>query len=236
MDLTPRSRRGAPRGGVVAGAIIIGIGTLLLLHEFGIMPDFDWSTYWPVILIVIGALNLSDRKPGGQTGGVILIGIGALFLLRELGIIHFLFRQIWPVFVIALGAGLLLQALRRPQFERGFTRFGNALNEWTVFGGGKRVITATNFQGGEVFAVFGGHEIDLRDADIEGDSAGIHVTVVFGGAEFKVPGHWEVVSKVMPVFGGFEDKTAHPRPDSGKPVKRLFISGAVVFGGFEVKN
>ena len=40
------------KGSWIAGVILIAIGTLCLLDDF--LPKFDWSTIWPVLLIVLG--------------------------------------------------------------------------------------------------------------------------------------------------------------------------------------
>lgn len=52
-----RTRRasGQPgRGGLVAGVILIVIGAFFLVREF--VPWFDWSLWWPIGLIGLGAL------------------------------------------------------------------------------------------------------------------------------------------------------------------------------------
>ena len=40
--------------------------------------------------------------------------------------------------------------------------------------------------------------------------------------------------EAVAVFGGYEDKTSHPR--GPEPAKRLIVRGSAVFGGVEVKN
>ena len=43
-----------PRGGFIAGLTLIVLGLLFLLGN--LIPQFNWETYWPVILIVLGLL------------------------------------------------------------------------------------------------------------------------------------------------------------------------------------
>src|SRR5262249_52359233 len=98
----------------------------------------------------------------------------------------------------------------------------------------KRQLTG-EFPGSRLDVVFGGYEIDLRQAHIPGDEAVLQLQVVFGGVELTVPEDWDVLLESKTVFGGFEDKTRHPLP--GTPgVKRLIVAGEVVFGGVTVKN
>ena len=48
------------KGSWIAGVILIAIGTLCLLGDF--LPKFDWSTIWPVLLIVLGLLLIVPFK------------------------------------------------------------------------------------------------------------------------------------------------------------------------------
>ena len=88
------------------------------------------------------------------------------------------------------------------------------------------------FRGGDLTAVMGGCEIDLRQAEINGDAA-IDVFAVWGGIEIRVPENWSVAFRVTPILGGVEDKT---RPSLGASAHRLTIRGVVVMGAVEVKN
>jgi hypothetical protein len=51
------------------------------------------------------------KKQGSVTAGFILMGIGLVFLLSNLGIIPDL-GEMWPLFLIIVGAALLFGALR----------------------------------------------------------------------------------------------------------------------------
>jgi len=51
----------------VVGAILIGIGGILLMGNLGI-PHMGWGDLWPLILIAVGVLLLTDRLTGYSTG------------------------------------------------------------------------------------------------------------------------------------------------------------------------
>jgi len=40
------------KGSLVAGLILIGIGVIGLLHRY--IPEINWDTAWPILLIVLG--------------------------------------------------------------------------------------------------------------------------------------------------------------------------------------
>jgi hypothetical protein len=79
----------------------------------------------------------------------------------------------------------------------------------------------------------GGVELDLRNAQIkEGEEAVLDTFALWGGVEITVPENWRVVGQVMPLMGGFENKTRA----SGASGPVLIVKGTAVMGGVEVKN
>ena len=104
-----------------------------------------------------------------------------------------------------------------------------------MFSGGRRVFTG-DFTGAQFEVVFGGFEIDLRAANMVGDSAIFKIEAVFGGAEVKVPESWLVDVRADGVFGAVTDSTRHPNPSLYPNPKTLIVKGAAVFGGVEFKN
>jgi hypothetical protein len=52
----------------IGAALLIGLGALFLLDNFGIPVFRHLGRYWPVLLIVIGVLLLQRRLGGGGRG------------------------------------------------------------------------------------------------------------------------------------------------------------------------
>ena len=100
-------------------------------------------------------------------------------------------------------------------------------------GGIVRNNDSQNFKGGELTAVMGGCEIDLRRASIAGGEAQIEIFAFWGGVEIKVPEDWSVTNKVVPIMGGIDDKSVPPK---GGATKRLILTGYAIMGGAEIKN
>lgn len=85
-----------------------------------------------------------------------------------------------------------------------------------------------------VFALFGGAEIDLREARFAPGVTDIHVGAFFGGVEITVPPGVRVESNGTAIMGGFQaGGSADLLLDPSQPVLRLH--GLAVFGGVEVK-
>ena len=221
--------------GLVAGMIFIAIGTILLLDRLGILYAQDVLRFWPVILILIGLCSLLNREcVGGQVGGAILTVLGAILLVDRLGYWHVHFRDLWPLLLIAVGMLLLWRAVEGRRTPPAASTSG--LDEWAIFGGVERRITAQDFEGGKALAIFGGVELDLTQAAMKGNQAIVEANAIFGGIELRVPESWAVTLRGVGVFGGYGDQTRHPKPAAGPETKELVVRGGAVFGAVEVRN
>lgn len=55
----------APRQrGAIAGLILVGLGLVFLAQNLGLLRWWDWSLFWPLVLIVMGAALLWRRIQG----------------------------------------------------------------------------------------------------------------------------------------------------------------------------
>jgi len=100
-------------------------------------------------------------------------------------------------------------------------------------GGFKRNVSSKEFRGGELTAIMGGCEIDLRQASMVDGEVVLDIFAFWGGIELKVPLEWTVVVEATPLLGGFDDKT---HPPQGGSAKRLVIRGYAIMGGVEITN
>ncbi len=105
------------------------------------------------------------------------------------------------------------------------------INFVSVVGSSNRRVTSQNFRGGEVTAILGGADLDLRQASIQGEAV-LNVFSLAGGITIKVPVDWTVVMEGTAIIGGFEEKTAPPSAGG----KRLVLRGYSILGGLEVRN
>ena len=222
---------------VAIGIAVILIGSLFLLDNLNIL-DFDARVFfWPTVLMVIGGLRVySAESRSAYIFGGGLFTLGVVVLLSKLGFISLNLREYWPLVLILVGVFVIFNAMDRKQRIE-TTPVGNAtaddsvINATAVMGGFERRINSKAFRGGEITAVMGGCELDLRNADLKGDAV-LNLFVVFGGATIKVPADWAVVVQGTPIMGAFEEKTAM----TGDGSKRLIIKGYAIMGGVEIRN
>jgi len=235
----------APGPGMVIAVLIIGAGVLLFLDNLGIFHIYNIWRLWPVVVIGVGFSKLFEsRGAGGLVWGLVVIAVGTAFLVDSLGIWHISWGLIWPLGLVGLGISMLLNAMdrkrdspRMPPWANSGTSTSDTLREWVTFGGIKRRVSSQDFQGGEMIAVFGGIEVDLREANmLPGKEVVVDANATFGGIELRVPYSWQVVMRGMGIFGGYEDKTVPPRREEGVTPPRLLVTGYAVFGGVSIEN
>jgi predicted membrane protein len=217
---------------LLMGLIIIAIGVLFTLDNLGLVDAHHYLRYWPAALVLIGALKVwQSGGGGGAFGGLLFIIAGSWLLLETFRIVTISFIDLWPLLLVLFGASLVWRGLRGGR-DRAGTDGHSTLSALAVLGGVHRGNNSRAFRGGDLTAVLGGCEIDLRQAAIDGEAV-IDVFAMWGGVEIKVPEDWTVASRVVPILGGFEDKT---RPQRGAATHRLLIRGFAIMGGIEVKN
>ncbi len=211
---------------LVLGVFLIGIGVLFLLRNLDIidLPHYFYS--WQMLLIGLGAFNFLT---GNRSAGFILAGIGTVFLMPD--IIHFNFRELWPIILIIIGISFFFR--NRNQANGSVELNKDTIDEIGFFGGGERFISSQNFMGGKVTAMFGGHTIDLRKVTLAPGVQSIEVFNMFGGTKLIVPEGWVVKSEVTPILGGFNDLRTNITTTGDQTLR---IKGTVIFGGIELAN
>ena len=83
--------------------------------------------------------------------------------------------------------------------------------------------------------MFGGAEVDLRDAAISDEGAALDLSAIFGGIELYVPQNTHVEVTGIPIFGGWENKMRR-RANDDDTLTVLKVNCLAVFGGVEIKD
>ena len=216
--------------------ILIGVGAIFGQLGFWDLGDII-STWWPLILIGVGVSQLS-RRPVSKTSGIVLVVIGALFQMRELDIITVsLTKFFWPAIIIAIGVSMLLpKTLTKEKYEFSKKEIDqDVVDNLALFSAVKSRNISKNFRGGSLVALFGGIDMDLREACLLNEGARMDVTAAFGGVNIIVPPEWKVEVKGIPIFGGWSNKTRGKDSVSlDAPV--LTLHCFVAFGGVDIKS
>jgi hypothetical protein len=111
--MTSESRERHKRAtAAVFGVLLIGLGVLFLLQNFGYIDAGHVEDWWPLILIGFGIASLiAPKDPGDSATGVAVAALGAFFLLRNFDVIHWRFHEIWPAFLVLAGISLIARSI-----------------------------------------------------------------------------------------------------------------------------
>ena len=254
-------KRGKNR--IWGGLFLLVIGSALLLERAG-FPFPSWLFQWPVILIITGiffGIKTNFRGPAWAIllviGSVFLIErIEPSYALRRytmpliiitVGLIIIFRPKKYRFENFPQCDSNPQKRLFQPQKAMpsdplpgehfpvsGHLSKQDYINSVAIFGGIRKVIVSKNFQGGDVVAVFGGNEIDLSQADINGQVV-LEVTQIIGGTKLILPSHWNVRSEMVAFFGGIEDKRQIPSGATHYE-KILVLRGNSIFGGIDIRN
>lgn len=217
------TRSGGGRlGPVLLGGALIVVGGLLLADQLGLAEVDVWSLvgdWWPLVLIVIGGLALSDRRwiEGGTVGviGLLLLGTTTGYG-PEVG-----FAVIGPVILVAIG----LVVLTAGTSARGGQGVGFAL-----FSGVEGEVDPSQGRALQSTALFGAVELRVVEAPPQ-EGARISVLALFGGGEIRVPASVPVRVRRRAMFGGIEVNVPEAEPGD----VALEIDATALFGGVEIK-
>ena len=219
---------------VLLGLILIILGVLFLLSMLDVV-DFGHliGTWWPLILIAVGLRKMTTQGSDRYTGGLIILGLGVFFQLMELDVLGWgLFRYLWPVILILIGLKMLLS----PRREGGGSSRPinkNTIDAVSLFGGSENRIVSQSFTGGQATAIFGGVDINLREARLNTGQATLHATAIFGGVDIICPDGWKIEIGGSSLFGALKN-TCKTTNDPDAPT--LIIKGSALFGDIEVKH
>ncbi len=218
------------------GLILIIIGALLILQFTveGFSLGWLWTTYWPILLLLIGLHNFRSRQT--SLIGLILVFIGIFFQLRNLQLLPSPVQQMfWPLFIIFIGLWILISSRKPKQTDYREYSTENSANYTAIMSGTEARIVTKDFKGGSALAIMGGIEIDLRDAELQNDVANMELTAIMGSVLIKVPEHWQIQISSLPFLGACENHTRFQVSDSSKQAL-LNIQCTAIMGGIEIKN
>jgi hypothetical protein len=87
----------------------------------------------------------------------------------------------------------------------------------------------------DMLTVFGGAELDFRDAVLPGKEVVLRATTVLGGVSVIVPPEMRVVDNGIAILGGRE-VAGNPAEALGPDAPVLRVEGACILGGMDVKR
>ena len=215
------------------GIIIIVLGALFLMGTLDIL-DFGHIVkgWWPIIIVLIGFFKLKGES---KSGGAVLFIIGIILLTATLDFINWgEILRFWPILLILVGISMVSKSRNKKSwsFNKSSETNKDNISVNVIFGGSNQTVYSENFQGGDIQAIFGGVELDLRNVKISENGAVLNLTALFGGLEITAPTNCRVILNGTPILGGMENRT-HCEEEQAHTLR---CNCTIAFGGIEVHN
>ena len=239
--------------GIWTGVFILLIGVAALIKAT--VTDLpNWVFSWQMFLIALGFFMGIKHGFRGASWFILML-IGGAFLIPEIYPDISIRRYIWPGVMILVGGLLILRPRRHPYWQsqdsqkktsgssglddakvvdESYNSKEDFVNSTSILGGCKKNIISKNFKGGDLLSIFGGTELNLMGADING-TATLELITMFGGTKLIIPSNWTVKSQAAVIFGSIEDKRSVTSTTDGTE-KVLLLKGTVMFGGVDIKS
>ncbi len=218
---------------VLWGTIFVIVGVILAINALDIADiDIFFDGWWTLIIIIPCFINLfSDDDKEGSIIGLI---VGVVLLLSCLDMLDF--KLVWkllvPVILIIIGLSFIFKNTLFENRTRHIKEKNNKTSNLNAtFSSQKLNYDNEEFKGCNIDAVFGGVDIDLRNAKINKDVI-INATSIFGGIDIHVPSDVKVKISSNAIFGGCENKTKNKNKDGEYTI---YINATCLFGGVEIR-
>ncbi len=219
---------------LVFGWLLIGGGLLYGLSILGFIEfTFTFDGWWTLFIIIPCLISLISD--GFKLFSTIGLCIGVLFLLNEQGVIpnDIGYKLAIPLIIIIIGFKLIFKrAYQVPiEFKKMDVTQNNSTGFNAIFGGSSPSFSGQVFNGCTCFAIFGGVELNLRDAIIT-ENCVISTTSVFGGTEIVLPSNVKAIVSDTAIFGGVDNKYVSSQDEKAPTI---LINTTCIFGGLDIK-
>lgn len=95
---------------IIPGLIILALGVALLAHNFELVSFGELKKWWPMLVIALGVQWAVEGR--NKLFGALAVVAGGALQLDTLGLVDVEWRRMWrfwPVLLIAVGLGMILQ-------------------------------------------------------------------------------------------------------------------------------
>lgn len=216
---------------VIWGIVLVAVGVLFALNALEITKiDIFFDGWWTLFILIPCFVGLFTERE--KTGNIIGILVGVFLLLCSRDILDFsmVWKLLLPAIIFIIGLKMVFGAFfdKKPDSLPAIPKNGPVIAS-AIFGGRDLNYDGQVFEGGDITAIFGGVDCNLKKAVIEKDCF-IRATAIFGGIDILVPANVNVVVSSVSIFGGVSNETS-AQPD----VPTVYIKGFSMFGGVDIK-
>ena len=227
-------------GPVIWGIAIIALGIIFGGNAIGLFNiNVFFDGWWTLFIIVPSVVSLFTEKE--KLSSLVFLAAGIILLLAAQNVFSFevAWKVILAVLLVAIGIGIIFKSVFRGNNDKEVEKKVQDLkddktmdSQMAIFSGSDRTYNDEIFSGANIMAMFGGAELDLRNAKFTKDAA-IKAFCLFGGIEIMVPEDVQVKIKSGFIFGGASDER---KGSAGKGKYTIYLDAAGGFGGITISD
>lgn len=226
---------------IIWGIAIIALGVIFGGYALGLFElNIFFDGWWTLFIIIPSLIGLIADKEKLASLGFLAAGVILLLAAQNVFTYDVAWKVILAVFLVIAGLAIIIKnAFHNKNDQEVAKKIKEAEKEdkpmdtqIAIFSGNDRTYNDEVFQGALLTAVFGGINLNLKNAKFEKDTI-IKAFTLFGGIDIIVPDNIKVKLKSGFIFGGFSDDRKNPT-DKGKYT--IYIDAAGGFGGITITD
>ena len=217
---------------ILWGVIFIIIGLILGLNAVGITNiDIFFEGWWTLFIIVPSVVSIAINYKDASAYIWLIIGIALLLAAQGIIDMSIIGKLILPAVLVAIGVGIIFKDTVSSKVNSKIDELNKSNKEefYATFSGQKLNFAGDDFNGVSLNAIFGGIDLDLKNANIVEDKI-INATSVFGGINILVPENINIQVKSTSIFGGVNNKTKNKEEQP-----TIYVKAFCLFGGVDIK-
>lgn len=225
---------------IIWGIAIIALGVIFAGNALGWFDiNIFFKGWWTLFIIIPSSIDIftEDHK----ISSFVFMSVGVILLLAAQEVFDYdvAWKVILALVLVVIGLSIIFRNLfhskNDKEVEKKIKKLnnGDAMDAQTaVFSGSDRTYKKEVFSGSNLVAIFGGVDLDLRNAIFEKDTV-IKAVCAFGGIEIKVPSDVQIKTKSGFIFGGITDERKN-QTESAKHA--IYLDAAGAFGGITITD
>lgn len=218
---------------MILGIIILIIGLLYLISVMN--PEFviNYGLIWPVVLILVCVYCIIKNKKVdiisgiGLFIGILILGVNANFWNNDV------YGYIIPGCLIIVGLLIIINSIsfkKNKEFKIR-TADDKILTYSGILAGIEEKVNQKDFKGANIYAIFGGVDLDLRNVETKEDIV-INAYSIFGGTSLLIPEGYNIKVNSTAILGGNDNKVNN---EYNPKQKTIYVNCTSIFGGCEIK-
>lgn len=225
---------------IIWGVAIIALGVIFGGNAIGLFNfNVFFDGWWTLFIIVPSVISFFTEKEKLSSLGFLAAGI--IFLLAAQNVFSYdvAWKAILAVALIIIGLSIIIKGVFRndndKEVEKKIKNLKNDKimdSQMAIFSGSDRTYNDESFTGSNLVAVFGGVNLDLRNAVFKKDTV-IKAFCLFGGIDIIVPKDVQVQIRSGFVFGGISDDR---KDKTTKGKYTIYVDAAGGFGGISIDD